>query len=106
VDTGCGDETTTGALAQGVRERYLPGVRLFAAGVSTNLGMLHEADHEEAWIIAMECTPTRAAVRDYGARWAIEIYQSCNLHKTYSWMKRAIVAAATREVGYGAPAIA
>ena len=72
VDTGYGDETTTGTLAQGATERYLPGVQLFAAGVSTNLGILHEAGHEEPWIIAMECTPTRAAVLDYGARWAIE----------------------------------
>jgi hypothetical protein len=81
VDTGY-EETTTGALAQGVTERYLPDVQLFAAGILTNLGILHEADHEEPWIIAMDCRPTRAAVRDYGARWAIEIYQPYNLHKS------------------------
>jgi hypothetical protein len=40
ADPGCGDEVTTGDLAQGVKERYLPGVRLFATGVSTNLGIL------------------------------------------------------------------
>jgi hypothetical protein len=40
--------------------------------VATNLGILHEAGHEEPWIIAMDCAPTRAAVLDYGARWAIE----------------------------------
>lgn len=72
VDTGYGEDTTTGALAQGVRERYLPGVQLFAEGVATNLGILHEAGHKAPWIIAMDCTPTRAAVLDYGARWAIE----------------------------------
>ena len=72
ADPGYGDETTTGELAQGVTERYLPGVQLFAAGVSTNLGIVHEPGHEEAWIIAMDCPPTRAAVLDYGARWAIE----------------------------------
>lgn len=72
ADPGYGDETTTGELAQGVRERYLPGVQLFAAGISTNLGILHEAGHKEPWIIAMDCPPTRAAVLDYGARWAIE----------------------------------
>lgn len=71
VDTGsC--EATTGELAHGVTERYLPDVRLFTGGVPTNLGILHEAGHEEPWIIAMECTPTPAAVRDYGVRWAIE----------------------------------
>lgn len=55
-----------------MKERYLPQVRLFADGVLTNLGILHEVGHEEPWIIAMECTPTPAAVLDYGARWAIE----------------------------------
>lgn len=72
ADPGYGEETTTGALAQRVTERYLPEVQLFAAGILTNLGIVHEAGHAEPWIIAMECTPTRAAVLDYGARWAIE----------------------------------
>jgi len=71
VDTGfC--EATTGELADGVTERYLPEVRLFNGGVPTNLGILHEAGHKEPWIIAMDCQPTQAAVRDYGTRWVIE----------------------------------
>ncbi len=72
ADPGYGDETTTKALARGVTERYLPAVQLFAEGVMTNLGILHEPGHEEPWIIAMDCPPTRAKVLDYGARWAIE----------------------------------
>src|SRR5512144_912003 len=32
-------ETTTGALAQGVPERYLPNIRLFRSGIPTNLGI-------------------------------------------------------------------
>jgi len=71
VDTGS-DETTTGELAREVTERYLPDVRLFHGGVPTNLGIWHEAGHEEPWIIAMDCRPCKAAVRDYGARWVIE----------------------------------
>jgi hypothetical protein len=71
VDTGEG-ETTTGALALGVTERYLPQVHLFTGGVPTNLGIWQDAGQDDPWIIAMECPPTRAAVRDYGARWAIE----------------------------------
>jgi hypothetical protein len=71
VDTG-EQETTTGALARGVSERYLPGVQLFAEGVATNLGIVHEAGHKEPWIIAMDCPPSRATVLDYGVRWAIE----------------------------------
>lgn len=72
ADTGHGDETPTGELAHGVAERNLTGVRLFAQGVMTNLGILHEAGHPEPWIIAMDCAPTRAAVLDYAVRWAIE----------------------------------
>ena len=53
-------------------ERYLAGVRLFAQGVMTNLGILHEAGHPEPWIVAMDCAATRATVLDYSARWAIE----------------------------------
>ena len=71
VDTGL-REATTGELARGVSERYLPNVRLFTGGAPTNLGILHEAGHEAPGIIAMDCPPTEAAVRDYGARWAIE----------------------------------
>jgi hypothetical protein len=72
VDIGVGGIDTTGDLAAGVRERYAPDARLFAQAVATNIGVLHEPGHPEPWIIAMECTPTRAAVLDYGARWAIE----------------------------------
>ena len=72
VDPGDGDETTTGALAEGVTERDLPNVRWFASEGMTHWGILHEAGHPEPWIIAMDCAPTRAAVLDYGARWAIE----------------------------------
>lgn len=72
VDPGFGDIVTTGELAAGVTERYLPDVRLFASEVPTNLGILHEAGHQEPWIIAMNCLPTKAAVRDYGSRWGIE----------------------------------
>lgn len=63
---------TAGDLAAGQTERYLPDVRLFHHAVPTNLGILREPGHREPWIIAMECAPNRAAVRDYGSRWGIE----------------------------------
>ncbi len=72
VDTGQGELTTTGELAAGCRERYLPQVTLFAQGVPTAIGILHEPGHPEPWIIAMDCPPTRARVLDYGLRWGIE----------------------------------
>jgi hypothetical protein len=72
ADTGEGDETTTGAFAEGFTERYLTGVHLFTSGVMTNLGILQEDGHPEPWIIAMNVTPTRATVLDYASRWGIE----------------------------------
>ncbi len=72
VDTGAGDLTTTGELAAGVRERYLPEVTLFAQAVPTAIGILHERGHPEPWIIAMDCSPNRARVLDYGLRWCPE----------------------------------
>lgn len=71
ADPGAGDKVTTAALAQGVNERYLPQVQLFTQGILTNLGILHEPGHNEPWIIAMDCAPTRAAVLDFAAWWAI-----------------------------------
>ncbi len=72
VDVGGAGVGTTGELAAGVRERYEAMARLFDAGVPTAIGVLHEAGHPEPWIIAMDCPPNRAAVKDYGARWGIE----------------------------------
>ncbi len=72
VDPGFGEIVTTGDLACGVTERAAPKVRLFTSEVPTNLGIRHETGHDEPWIIAMDCQPTKAAVRDYASRWGIE----------------------------------
>jgi len=72
LDIGCADVTCTGDFARGVTQRYAMGARLFTCGVETNLGVLHEAGHAEPWIVAMDCSPNAAAVRDYGLRWGIE----------------------------------
>lgn len=72
VDIGRAEITTTGQLAHGVRERYCPKARLFDSGVETNIGVLHEPNHPEPWIIAMDGRPNKAAVLDYGACWCIE----------------------------------
>lgn len=42
------------------------------SGIRTNIGVLHEKGHKEAWIIAMDGKPLTARVRDYGMRWGIE----------------------------------
>ena len=46
--------------------------QLNKSGVTTNIGILHEDGHSEAWIIAMDDKPTTGRVLDYGMRWGIE----------------------------------
>lgn len=41
-------------------------------GVVTNIGILHETGHKEAWIIALDDKPSKGRVLDYGMRWGIE----------------------------------
>jgi len=72
VDVGCADITCTAELARGVSHRYETGARLLEPGVATNIGVLHETGHEEPWIVAMDCPPNAATVRDWGLRWGIE----------------------------------
>lgn len=55
-------------LAQGMP--FVENVEM--GGVSTNVGVVHDKGHPDAWIIAMDCVPTRARVLDYGLRWGIE----------------------------------
>ena len=40
--------------------------------VSSNLGIVHEKDHPEPWIIAMKSAPNYYKTMDYGLRWGIE----------------------------------
>ena len=68
VDVGCAGIGTTSELAAGVSERYEANVRLFEAGIPTAIGVLHEPGHPEPWMIAMDCPPHRAAVRESGPR--------------------------------------
>ncbi|GHT94720.1 hypothetical protein FACS1894122_11620 [Alphaproteobacteria bacterium] len=42
------------------------------SNIQANLGYLHEDGHDEAWIIAMDCDPSRETILDYGQRWGIE----------------------------------
>jgi hypothetical protein len=48
------------------------GARFNGSDISTNIGFLHEKDHPEPWIIAMDCVPSKHRVLDYGMRWGIE----------------------------------
>lgn len=38
----------------------------------THIGVIHEKDHKEAWIIAMNKAPSFYTTFDYGMRWSIE----------------------------------
>ena len=42
------------------------------SNISTNIGYLHEENHPEPWIIAMDCEPSKYRILDYGMRWGIE----------------------------------
>jgi hypothetical protein len=63
--------TTTGQLA---KERIfaLENVQLTARKATTHIGVIHDPDHAEPWIIAMAATPGYLKTLEYSARWAIE----------------------------------
>lgn len=64
-----GGELTTGEAASlemnGLKDAQL-------GRVTTHIGIIHEAEHPEPWIIAMDSNPTKARTLDYGMRWGIE----------------------------------
>ena len=66
-----GRKTKTGALADG-RIFALEGVQLTARKATTNIGIIHDPGHEEAWIIAMSDKPGYLSTLDYAKRWGIE----------------------------------
>lgn len=72
VDVGEAGIETAADLARIGSERFVPRATLFEEGIATAIGVVHEPGHPEPWIIALDATPQRASVLDYGARWAIE----------------------------------
>lgn len=66
-----GGELTTGEVVARV-PKGIVGAELYGSGVTTNIGVLHERDHKEPWIIAMDTAPNAYTTLDYGLRWGIE----------------------------------
>jgi hypothetical protein len=66
-----GRKTKTGALADG-RVFALEGVQLTARRATTNIGVMRDPGHPEAWIIAMSDKPGYLTTLDYAKRWGIE----------------------------------
>jgi len=66
-----GGELTTGEAAK-AKINTVQDATLNDTGVTTHIGILHEAGHKEAWIIAMSELPSKGRVLDYGMRWGIE----------------------------------
>lgn len=62
---------TTGQLAK-ARVFALEDVQLTARQATTNIGIIHDADHAEPWIVAMPAKPGYLRPLEYSARWAIE----------------------------------
>jgi len=65
------DRRTTGQLAKD-RVFALENVHLTARKATTNIGIIHDPNHAEPWIIAMSARPGYLTTLDYSARWAIE----------------------------------
>jgi hypothetical protein len=42
------------------------------SNIRTNIGYLHEQNHPEPWIIAMDCNPSKYRILDYAMRCGIE----------------------------------
>jgi hypothetical protein len=66
-----GGELTTGDAAKSY-PNGLETAELYGTGVITNIGVVHDKGHAEAWIIAMDARPNRHTTLDYGMRWGIE----------------------------------
>jgi hypothetical protein len=64
-------QTKTGRLAKD-RIFALENVQLTARKATTNIGVIHDPNHAEPWIIAMSATLGYLKTLDYAARWAIE----------------------------------
>ncbi|MCP5069263.1 MAG: hypothetical protein GY946_22085 [bacterium] len=62
---------TTGGLPAAV-EGHAQGATGLERAVPTSIAVAREAVHPAPWIIAMDCTPQRAAERDRRSRWAAE----------------------------------
>jgi hypothetical protein len=66
-----GGELSTGDIL-GLMPQGIENAELYGTGVTTGIGVLHEAGHREPWIIAMRARPGKHTVLDYGLRWGIE----------------------------------
>lgn len=66
-----GRKTKTGALADD-RVFAFEGVQLTARKATTNIGIMRDPGHQEAWIIAMSDKPGYLTTLDYSKRWGIE----------------------------------
>lgn len=64
-----GGEITTGEAANAGLNALL---HAELGRVITHIGIIHEKAHPEPWIIAMNDTPSKHKILDYGMRWGIE----------------------------------
>ena len=65
-----GTITTTEAHKKGMTS--LQHATFHKTDVTTHIGILQDKGHEEPWFIAMDATPSRRTILDYGKRWSIE----------------------------------
>lgn len=70
TDRDGGETTLKDCFVNG--DWLLEDVRLTGKQVASHVAMLHEAGHDEPWIIAVSEKPTTWRALDYGMRWGIE----------------------------------
>jgi hypothetical protein len=81
-------------------------VSVGAARLEMHVAVGWQRGQREPWIILSDELTDRDTLAEYGHRFSIEIYQSCNLHKTQRWMKRTIGTVARPGVAHAMPAAA
>lgn len=72
--------TTTGACAKN-RVHFLENAILTQKRIRTNIGIIHDSDHDDPWIIAMSARPCYQHIIEYSDRWGIDVDQSWRLSR-------------------------
>jgi hypothetical protein len=65
-------EEITAADVRRMPKASVIGACFNGSNIRTNIGYLHEQNHPEPWIIAMDCNPSKYRILDYAMRWGIE----------------------------------
>jgi len=74
-----------------LRVKSLANAKFNGTQTNTNIAILHETGHAEAWFIAMNAQPNQYRAKDYGMRWGIEAMFSDFKSKGFSITKTSLI---------------